>query len=724
MSQAFHNRLKNQQIYRNPQQNAMSGLLALFQGGTPPIWVFAIFPVFMTLIVPTFAALFVPYSKLAEMEPLAGYALMITLFAYLFMWPSFMYRLKFPITKPMVLGGADWNTPKAGADGQEGQFEDAEGITYMGHVVSGPDIGRPVWLSNMQTRAHLFILGTTGAGKTQQILGFAWNALIQGSGFIMIDGKADSSTTWLVYAMAWLAGREDDIRIINFTTGDQTIWDKPASKISNTINLFSKGNPSTLASILTGIMGDKPGGDNKIWYDRAVTLIDAMMGPLVYMRDYYGMVLSTSAIREHMDLPACKRMYKKIFMVEGQKVFAKDMPDRVLTPLKMYLTNLPGWKEDPPEGAASNPMVQAAPDEESKQHGYVTMQLLRGLSSLSDNFGHITGADVSEVDWSDAILNRRIVLVMLPSLEKSPADLEILGKINLMGHKMVLASLLGSQLAKNESEEILSRITDADHPFYLIYDEKASYMVEGEEDILAQARSLGISVLVGSQDYPRLEEKSKAGAKAIASCTSFKAFMCLRDVDSIKFAQDLASDVHVARLQSYESGGMMGGHAGSVDVVEKVNAIDSREIQAQPSGIMTVLTRGDLVKMSAAYYAWPKLTAFRMPFCLPLRKSAMEHQRKGEVKQTKAPAPLDTVVREAFPGAQTTHNPQTVPPQPATAVPPTPKTRLPAPDLKQILEGILQSMNTGQQQTSPAPELGDNHGGIFADDHSDIFKEG
>ena len=42
-------------------------------------------------------------------------------------------------------------------------------------------------------RTHVLIFGSTGSGKTVMMVSMAYNALVQASGFIYVDGKGDNS---------------------------------------------------------------------------------------------------------------------------------------------------------------------------------------------------------------------------------------------------------------------------------------------------------------------------------------------------------------------------------------------------------------------------------------------------------------------------------------------------------------------------------------------------
>nr|WP_297497698.1 TraM recognition domain-containing protein [Ferrovum sp.] len=626
----------------------------LFRGGPLVFWVFAFPTLLFTLIIPIIAAF--TAGAPVFLVHLAGYSDLCAIPMVLLILPSYGHRWIWPVAKPIVEGGTDYNNRKPGMGGG---YEKAGGIAWMGTVREGKQWGQPIFLTNAMLRAHLFFLGTTGAGKTQTMLGFLWSFLVMGSGFTLIDGKGDIATWHMICAMAWLSGREDDLLLVNYTTGDVTLWDKPIERQSITINLMSSGSLNTVSGLIKSLLGEAPKGDNKIWHDRTVSFIEAVLTPLVYLRDHHNFQLSTQTLREYIYLPAIKDLRHKKLKINGRERTFPDIPDRAIDPIRTYLNNLPGYKDTPPPDYANDPQNQAAAqqmpqvpgsEEENKQHGFVTMQLIRSLNSMSDSYGHIFGTQFSELDWDDVALNRRIVITILPSLEKPPSDLEILGKIIVAGNKMMLARLLGNQISKGVDEAVDPRITDADHPYCLDYDEKASYMVEGEEDILAQGRSLGISVLVGSQDLPRLTEKSKAGAAAIASCTGFKGFMKLQDDESIQFAVKQIGKAWQRRVQYYKTstGSMFSSrYADNSQMVEYAERVSAERLPAQKSGQMYLSYEGQYLSIATAYFPWPKLAEWRISHGAILHLEQIYGDQK--VAET-VPEPLNSVTREPYPG--------------------------------------------------------------------------
>jgi intracellular multiplication protein IcmO len=65
----------------------------------------------------------------------------------------------------------------------------AEGILYLGNSEL---TNEEVWFTNSDARTHILYLGTTGAGKTEGLKSMVTNALCWGSGFVYVDGKADT----------------------------------------------------------------------------------------------------------------------------------------------------------------------------------------------------------------------------------------------------------------------------------------------------------------------------------------------------------------------------------------------------------------------------------------------------------------------------------------------------------------------------------------------------
>ena len=103
-------------------------------------------------------------------------------------------RIRLPLRLPRSAAQPDWNYPSP----KDRRPRMAAGSLYLGNdQVSGQEL----WITNEDARQHGTIPGTTGAGKTTAILSLLTNALAQGSGFVLLDGKADNQLFGQVAAL-------------------------------------------------------------------------------------------------------------------------------------------------------------------------------------------------------------------------------------------------------------------------------------------------------------------------------------------------------------------------------------------------------------------------------------------------------------------------------------------------------------------------------------------
>ena len=131
----------------------------------------------------------------------------------------------------------------------------------------------------------------------------------------------------------------------------------------------------------------------------------------------------------------------------------------VLEPIKNYVINLPGYDKEKKGKQVSQVF---------EQHGFITMQLTRVFGSLADTYGHIIRTNLAEVDLKDVVLNRRILVVLLPALEKSPDELSNLGKVIIASLKAMMAAGLGEEVEGNYRDLITRKPTNAATPYMCI----------------------------------------------------------------------------------------------------------------------------------------------------------------------------------------------------------------------------------------------------------------
>ena len=379
-----------------------------------------------------------------------------------------------PFRLPKISHIKDYNDMKPGTR----MPNIAQGIAFFGN---DKESNEELWFGNSDMRTHVLIFGSTGSGKTEALVSIAFNALVQGSGFIYVDGKGDNSLYAKIFSLVRSMGREDDLLLINFMTGARDIVGPQEKRLSNTLNPFCQGSSSMLTQLVVNLMSSSgQNSDGDMWKGRAIAFIEALMKLLVYMRDEGSILLDANTIRNYFHLERLESIViDKVFPRDEQEsVNIESIPKLVSDPLRNYLITLPGYNKEKKGKQVSQVL---------EQHGFITMQLVRAFSSLADTYSHIIRTNLAEVDFKDVVLNRRILVVLLPALEKSPDELANLGKIIVSSLKAMMAAGLGEEVEGDYRDVIERKPTNAPTPYLCILDEYGYYAVQGYALVPAQA---------------------------------------------------------------------------------------------------------------------------------------------------------------------------------------------------------------------------------------------
>jgi len=519
------------------------------------------------------------------------FILSVTAFVY-----NITRKVTLPFRLPQVSKKRDYNDIRPGAK----KPSMARGIYYFGNEKKTSE---ELWFANEDMRTHVLIFGSTGSGKTEALISLSYNAMLQSSGFIYVDGKGDNLLYAKIFSMARAMGREDDLLLINFMTGARDIVGPQEKRLSNTINPFSSGSSSMLSQLVVSMMdSSSASSDGDMWKGRAIAFIEALMKLLVAMRDAGNILLDANTIRNYFHLNRLEAMVMdKAFIRDGQDTISLEgLPETVMEPIKNYLLTLPGYNGEKKGKQVSQVL---------EQHGFITMQLTRVFTSLADTYGHIMRTKLAEVDLKDVVLNRRILVVLLPALEKAPDELSNLGKVIIASLKAMMAAGLGEDVEGSYADLIESKPTNAKTPFLCILDEYGYYAVKGFAVVPAQARSLGFSVIFAGQDLPAFQKASKEEAASIGANTNIKICMKLEDpIDTWDFFMKSAGESYVTHVDSFQvdSGSMIGNYADSKGAkLEKRARIDLLDLKEQREGEAHILFKSKIVR-AKMFYANPK----------------------------------------------------------------------------------------------------------------------
>lgn len=485
----------------------------------------------------------------------------------------------------------------ATADGKQGK-----GLFYLGNSRSDNTV---LFLSDPDMRAHIMAFGTTGAGKSVWLLSMLYQAAMY-SGAMYVDGKGDNSVWWQVFTLMRAINRVDSLLLINYlTAGTPKRLNRNAkydvglalNRTSNTTNSFSDGPSDQLRGIIMGLTRDSGNGGD-MWKGRASFMMGTLLSALVELRDSEKLLLSVNTIRDYITLD-------KIVELSNRE----DLTPKTLDSLHKYLVDLPGYREQDAELGEIAPKAY-------EQHSYLTMQVSESLADLGEVYNFIFGADLGEVDYKDVVFNRRVLFVLLPSLTKDPDALAGLGKLIITGIRSALGPALGDQAQGRYQDIIGKKPTKSETPFLMILDEYGYYSVVGFAIVAAQARSLGVSVIYASQDYPSLAKSSESEAKSTVANTNTKIVMKLQDPqDTLKVIQEAAGKAYMNKLPGYEDSKQAVGalyRQMRTTQIELVDRINLRDLTTQGPGKAHVLHADTLVRSALCYFSYPDIAEVRI----------------------------------------------------------------------------------------------------------------
>jgi intracellular multiplication protein IcmO len=487
-------------------------------------------------------------------------------------------RVTLPMRLPRSSGLPDYSNPTPGSR----KPKMAGGSLFIGWAINGQEL----WVTAEDARQHITIPGTTGAGKTTAIMSLLCSSLAQGSGFVLVDGKADRSLFGTVLALARRFGREDDVRVLNFMVAS-------GLKDSHTFNAFATGNADAIRELLASQLGDAAQNDaNGVFRERAVALIGTIAPVLVWLRDHKGVPLNIDVIRFSIELRwIWKLAMQKIYVLRDADTGKEteidvngEIPEEIIWPLKAYLGELPGY--DP-----TMPLDKQKGDEPSKQHGFAQFYFTATFTQLAVSLGHIFRCEMGDIDMRDIVLNRRILAVNLPALENSDATLAALGKLVVASLRGMMAQLLGASLEGDYTEADKPGMGPS--PFPVVLDELAYYATSGLDRMLAMGRGLNISFMLGFQEVSGIY--ARLGEKTASLLGNANIMIAMRQQDSGRtrdYIEKTAGQTNVTQATSYQGSSDGNYREARHAEVRTISRVDWNDLTSLIEGEAIVLFGG------------------------------------------------------------------------------------------------------------------------------------
>ena len=534
----------------------------------------------------------------------------------LLIWGHLEHRPTLYFRYPKYWGHVNPKTKKPG-----------DGILYIGNIESKSPYNdfKEIWLNDSDARMHFLILGSTGSGKSETLKGILYNALSWSSGYFVADGKADNKMPTDNYVLARSFGRDDDILVLNFLLGGSSPEEIQRSRRrrTNRFNPFPAADADTIIQMGTNLL-PKAEGEGKGWQEKAINLWRSMVTALVYERVHFGREISVGTFIEYLALNKIEELYMagyhlaqsnggdwagyagiRKYLESGgcpgyqvSKLLAKHGVGQAAAPGAGAIGNIAAGLRGGGRGANNPEQDQEA----FTQHDYRTNQLLPALNLLDSTYRHIFSYKRTEIDIRDVALNNRILMMLIPSLEKSAQEAENLGKLAIASLRVMMGQNLGADVEGDYEELVAAKATNSPYPFIVALDELGYYFAEGIAVMNAQARSLGFSMIALAQDVEKLTEGSRQHeANAMMANEVTKCFLRVDDVNkSADMIQKMAPKVHAAMRHDYDKGAM-GWSRSSGIAVKEVDRVTAEIMRNFSQGQGLFVAPGGIFQMNTFY---------------------------------------------------------------------------------------------------------------------------
>lgn len=352
------------------------------------------------------------------------------------------------------------------------------------------DNGLPVDIDDGFLTRHTAIIGQSGVGKTTLGEYILWQQIIRGGGFIFIDAKLDAATRDKLNYMMQKAGRADEFYVLNA--------DQPEN--SNSYNPILMGDADEVASRLLNLLPsaeNSPGAD--YFRQQANYALTVLTGALKAAKRRYNfsdlslLLQSDRALERLLQLPMEPEAQRvlEIFLNQYRKM-GKGGASLDLDKLKTVFGGIAG----------------------------------RIALFAQNKFGRVFNTYTPEIDLTDIVRNNKCLYVMLPTMGKDAAALN-LGKIVLSDLRTAVYNIQG-----------LHPDLRPNPPFLVFADEMGSYVMSGIARLFEQARSARICMLPAFQTFANLRTVGPDFEDIIIGNTWNKVCFKFASVDSPETAAE------------------------------------------------------------------------------------------------------------------------------------------------------------------------------------------
>lgn len=405
------------------------------------------------------------------------------------------------------------------------------------------DTAMPLKVSYEMLFKHWVITGSTGSGKTTIMRGIMGQNIRNGGGCIFIDGKQNKLDFQVFYDMCYSLGRHNDVLVI--APGDP--------KNSHTYNPILMGDTQELADRIISLIPEDARAEfyRNEGYKALVAVIDALS-----LKKVNGVRIPFNML----DLSILLSTGEALLELEKElkEMFAKPELKDTIEYQKVYQFSL-----------YLNGYRTKGEFDMAKLKANISSVATKPFIFGSGAFGEVTKAVDPDVTLLDAIINNKIIYIMLPTMGKGQASKEFA--------KLFMADLRTTAAWLNATPSIIPKI-----PYLVVMDEAGGYMNDSQDILFQQARSAGLSLLISAQSISNFSQVSEFFWDKVKENTITAIFMKMQtDSGTLEASKLCGNQWHYTQSLNYGTGDSSSGTNKSVTDTTQGNSSNIGLTQTQ-----------------------------------------------------------------------------------------------------------------------------------------------
>lgn len=359
--------------------------------------------------------------------------------------------------------------------------------------------------------------GATGSGKTATLNTTVFlPAIKSGNGFFYIEGKGERDITEAILGFIYQHGRENDVYILDSGAAANGGY-------THGLNPLQIGSAKTVGELLKNLI-DIMKGDNKWVSDMAIAFLEAILLPLVLLRDM-NLVVAPSDLKSiqtysdfknkdiklfnittllnYLNFQAAIDLYymmnrmfkdsefqKHVKQLDEYRLLKKSLKENITDRL---MRNLTGHNID--MTSLIEPDYSKIPADVKKNHPKATEDWINALEIFGSEkyYGNIFNKDEADITSLTAIQTGKMIISIIPTMSASPEQCSKMGKMltsitkSSIGYMLEKGDLVGKRRDKRRDKRYRPRKL----PYGFVFDEPGNYANEDIAQESSMIRSIG-----------------------------------------------------------------------------------------------------------------------------------------------------------------------------------------------------------------------------------------